>query len=109
MISLEAIIIGSVLLLNTLMMSPFFPFVPQKRKKEIIFAVAYSLVWEAERTWDGWKEKTGHIKRAHVKAKLYVIVSAMPLFRYCIIKEELVDEVIDQAYLAMEAFRKEGK
>lgn len=108
MISFEAIVIASVLLLNTLMMSPFVPFVSKRRKKEIVFSIAYSLVWEAERTWNGWNEKTGHVKRAHVKAKLYVIVSAMPVFRYCILSEPLVNEIIDKAYAAMKTFKDEG-
>ena len=106
MIDLNIILVALLLITNTMLMATSMPFMSTKRKEEIVFDIAYSLVWDAERLWGG---KSGHIKRAYVKAKLYVIISAMPTFRNSIIDRDKVENTIDRAIEVMHKFMNEGK
>jgi hypothetical protein len=83
------------MILNALLFSSTIPFASKKRKRQIIFDIAYSLVWEAKRVWG---ENDGHIKRAYVKAKLYIIISTMPILQRCVMEEQYIEDVIQEAY-----------
>ena len=106
MVDLNIILVALLLATNTMLMASSLPYISAKRKEEIVFDIAYSLVWDAERLWGG---KSGHIKRAYVKAKLYVIISAMPTFRNSIIDRDKVENTIDRAIEVMHKFMNEGK
>ena len=96
------------MLLNALLFSSTFPPMSKQRRRQIVFDIAYSLVWEAKRVWG---EDDGHIKKAYVKAKLYIVLSTMPSMKQCIVTEECVEGVIEDAYAKMKEFlsAKEGK
>lgn len=106
MLDTSTLLVGLLLITNLMLMAPTMPYLPKKRKHEIVLDIAYSLVWEAERLWGA---KTGHIKRAYVKAKLYVIISAMPSFRTSIINKQSVENTIDEAYAIMQKYMDEVK
>lgn len=104
MLDINIILVGLLLVTNTLLMAQSMPHMSAKRKAEIVFEIAYSLVWEAERLWG---DKSGPIKRAYVKAKFYILVSSLPTFRYSIIDGNKVDEVINQAVDLMQKYKSE--
>lgn len=104
MIDTSILLVGLLLVTNMMLMTTTMPYLPKKRKDEIVLDIAYSLVWEAERLWGG---KTGRIKRAFVKAKLYVTVSTMPTFRSTIISGDEVERMIDIAVGLMHKYVEE--
>lgn len=95
---LTLIIVSLTMLLNALLFSSTIPFISQKRKRQIIFDIAYSLVWEAKRVWG---ENEGHIKKAHVRAKLYILISSIPAMQRSIVKQDFIEQVIEEAYAKM--------
>lgn len=102
------ILLIAALLANSIVTSTnmSYMYIPQKRKDEIVFDIAYSLVWEAERLYGA---KSGLIKHAYVKAKMYVILSAMPPFRNSIIDGVKLGASITRAVAAMHQYMSEVK
>jgi len=101
MVDFEVILISMLLAINAVMVVITNPIISTKRKEEIVFDIAYSLVWDAERIWGS---KSGHIKRIYVKAKLYIILSGMSVFRNSLIKKESIECTIDKAVELMQNY-----
>lgn len=104
MIDINIILVALLLLTNAMVFASYMPFMSQKRRQEIVYDIAYSLVWEAERLYGA---KSGLIKHAYVKAKMYVILSAMPTFRNSIIDGAKLEVTIGKAIQAVQAYMQE--
>jgi hypothetical protein len=102
--SVAITVLGITIALNALVMLYTIPFAKKDKKHQIMYDITYSLVWEADRVWES---STGHVRRAYVKAKLYVIASGMPLLRNYVLKEEYVEQTIDEALQRMNQYRSE--
>lgn len=98
MIELALALVSISIILNALLLSANIPFVSLTKKRKIVADIAYSLVWEAERVWGADK---GAVKRAHVKAKLYITLSSLPILKGFILQEVYIDKVIDEALAKM--------
>ena len=106
MVEITMMLLSIAIFLNALLLTSSIPYMSRERKRKIIFEIAYSLVWEAERIWGN---EMGAIKKAHVKAKLYIAISTMPILRDCVIKEKFVDEVVESAVDKMMEYINESK
>jgi len=95
---LTMLLLAVAIFLNALLLTSSIPYMSRERKRKLLFEIAYSLVWEAERIWG---TEMGAIKKAHVKAKLYIAISSMPILRDCVIKEHFVNEVVEAAVSKM--------
>lgn len=82
------------IVINVLLFLTQIPILSNKKKRERVLDIAYALVLEAEKAWGSG---TGAIKRAQVKAKLYITVYGMPHLRQCIRSRSAVDSIIDDA------------
>lgn len=99
MTELIAIIFSVSIVLNAILLTSSIPYVSKTRKRQITFDIAYSMVWDAERVWRG--KKLGHIRKANVKAKLYIVLSTMPIFKSSIIDKDYIEEIIEEAWAMM--------
>lgn len=106
MTELSYILLSVAIFVNALLLSSYVPYLSSERKRQIIFEIAYSLVWEAERVWGG---TMGDIKRAHVKAKLYITISTIPMLRHSISNECFIDSLIEEAVEKMTKYTNEDK
>lgn len=91
---LISVVLLTCIVMNILLFSIQIPILTSKHKRERVLDIAYALVLEAEKAWGG---DTGAIKRAQVKAKLYITVSTLAELRPFLRKKTAVDSIIDEA------------
>jgi hypothetical protein len=101
---LTNILIGLVVLVNLLTLSTLTPILSRQKKHDILFDIAYALAWDAERIWG---EGVGDIKKAQVKANLYIITSSMPMLRTYVLHDGYLDAVIREAVTKVRGYMNE--
>ena len=100
------VLIHVIAIANLFMAFQYVPHVCTKKKHDMLLDITYSLVWDAERIWG---KDVGEVKRAQVKARLYIITSTMPILRNFVLKEDYVNSIIDEAVGRMNAYMSEHK
>ena len=99
------VILAVLIMFNTVVMVKSVIYIPRKEKCQKVLTIAKSIVLEAERLWG---EDLEEVKKAHVKAKLYLIITGIPYLRRFALENKTMDTIVEEAFNSITGYLKDN-